>query len=450
MDAYHDDLHEKHEKMTTAPVEKLVLRLAVPTVVIMLITAFYNMTDTFFVGSLGTSAIAGVGVAFPLMAFIQAVGFFFGQGSGIYVARQLGARKTEAASKTAVTGFVMSFVWGAVIGAAGIVFLEEMAVFLGATPTILPDAKDYLFYILLGAPWMTASLTINNLLRFQGSAFYAMIGMSSGALLNILLDPIFIFVLRMGVSGAALATIVSQFVAFCLLWAGCSKGGNIRLRIGNLTRKLEIFREIARGGIPSLIRQSIASIATICINRMAGNYGDAAIAAMSIVTRLAFVANSALLGLGQGFQPVCGFNYGAKLYGRVKKGFWFCVKLSTALMAVMAVAVWIRAPEIIAVFRSDDAEVIAIGSLALRLQFAASILMGWVIMNSMMLQTTGKSLPASTLALARQGLFLLPLLFVLTSAFGLTGIQISQPIADVATFILSIPLNIHMMREMKS
>ena len=424
------------------------MNLAVPTVITMLISAFYNMADTYFVGSLGTSAIAGVGVAFPLMAVIQAIGFFFGHGSGNYVSRRLGAMDTEAASKMAVTGVISSLAVGVILGAAGLAVIDDTALFLGATPTILPYAKGYLFYIMLGVPWMTASLTLNNLLRFQGSAFYGMIGMTSGAILNVALDPVFIFVLKLGVPGAALATMISQFVSLCILFSVCSKSGNIRLRLRNFTPSVKMFREIVRGGIPSLFRQSIASVAVVCVNRLAGNYGDAAIAAMSIVMRLSLIANSALIGLGQGFQPVCGFNYGAKLYDRVKLAFWFCVKLSTVTLAVMTAIFWIWAPQIIAVFRSDDAEVIAIGSLALRLQSVTSVLMGWVIVNNMMLQTMGKSVPASTLALARQGLFLLPALFILNRVFGLMGIQMSQPIADIATFILSIPLNISVMREL--
>ncbi|MDR1509710.1 MAG: MATE family efflux transporter [Synergistaceae bacterium] len=444
------DFHEKFEKMTTAPVERLVLKLAVPTVTIMLISALYNMADTFFVGSLGTSATAGVGISFPLMAIIQAIGFFFGHGSGNYVSRQLGAQKFENASKMAATGFVLSFALGICIGAAGLAFSDDMAIFLGATVTILPHARSYLFYILLASPWMTASLMLNNLLRFQGSAFYGMIGMVSGALINVVLDPIFIYVLGMGVAGAASATMISQFIGFCLLLAGCYRGSNIRIRLRDFTPKFALLREIVRGGIPSLFRQTLASVATIYVNKLAGAYGDAAIAAMSIVMRIVMFSNSALLGLGQGFQPVCGFNYGARLYDRVKKAFWFCVKLSTAGLCLSTAAAWLFAPEIIAIFRGDDEDVIRIGTLALRLQFTTSTLMGWVIMNNMMLQTIGKSFSASLLALARQGLFLLPCLFALTRVLGLTGIQVSQPLADVATFALSIPLHVRLMNEMKS
>ena len=450
MDKSRGGLHEKYEKMTTAPVEKLILSLAVPTVITMLVSAFYNIVDTYFVGSLGTSETAGVGVAFPLMTVIQAIGFFFGQGAGNYVARRLGAMDTESASRVAAVGLISSLAAGAVLGAVGLAFIEDLALMLGATPTILPHAEGYLFYILLAAPFMTGAIVMNNLLRFQGSAFYAMIGMTAGVVLNIALDPIFIYVLGMGVPGAALATMISQIVSFCLLFAGCSTRGNIRIRLGHFTPSPAVFGEIARGGIPSLCRQAIAGVAVICVNRLAGNYGDAAIAALAIVMRVSWMANSAMVGLGQGFQPVCGFNYGAKLYGRVKRGFWFCVKLTTVSMALVAVVVWVWAPEIIAVFRSDDAEVIAVGSLALRLHFSVSVLMGWVIMNNMMLQTMGKPVSASILALARQGLFLLPILFMLTRYFGLLGIQMSQPFADIATFVLSIPLFVLATKEMKS
>jgi putative MATE family efflux protein len=440
---------EKYVKMTTAPVRGLVLSLAVPTTTIMLISALYNMADTFFVGNLGTSATAGVGVGFPMMAIIQAIGFLFGHGSGNYVSRQLGAQKLDQASKMAATGFFSALATGVLLSGMGLLSTDGLAKTLGATDTILPYASDYLFYILLAAPWMTGSLTLNNLLRYQGSAFHGMIGMTSGAVLNVVLDPIFIYVLGMGVGGAAFATMISQFIGFCLLLAGCGRKGNIRINARDFTPSFALYREIARGGVPSLFRQGMASVATICTNRLAGNYGDAAIAAISIVMRVVMFANSAILGLGQAFQPVCGFNYGAKRYDRVKEAFWFCVKFSSAVLLVLSVLAWVWAPGIIALFRSGDAAVIRIGALSMRLQFLTLPLMGWVIMNNMLFQTTGKSLSASTLAIARQGLFLLPLLFALTRALGLFGIQISQPLADLMTFAVSIPLNIRFMREMK-
>ena len=309
--------------MTQTPIPKLICQLAVPTIISMLVTSFYNMADTFFVGKINTSATAAVGVVFPLMAIIQAFGFFCGHGSGNYISRQLGAQNFEDASRMSATGFVTAFVLGLCILGVGFAFTDPLLYIMGSTETILPYARDYMRIILLGAPYMTASLVLNNQLRFQGSAFYSMIGITFGAVLNVGLDPLFIFVFDMGVAGAAWATILSQFVSFCLLIAGTFRGGNLKLNLRNFSPSLKYYKNIVKGGTPSLCRQGLGSFATICLNLMAGPYGDAAIAAMSIVTRITQFANSIVIGFGQGFQPVCGFNYGAKLYARVREGFWF-------------------------------------------------------------------------------------------------------------------------------
>jgi Na+-driven multidrug efflux pump len=253
----------------------------------------------------------------------------------------------------------------------------------------------------------------------------------------------------MGVRGASLATMLSQFVSCALLLVGCTRPGNIRIDLKTFSPTFYYIKEITRGGFPSLCRQGLGSVATICINHASGGFGDEAIAAMSIVQRVIMFANSALLGFGQGFQPVCGFNYGARLYRRVRQAFWFCVRYSFAVMLLLSVCGYIFAPDIIAIFRRDDPEVIRIGALALRLQCIPFSLMGWVILNNMMMQTIGKAGRATILALARQGLFLLPCLFILTWAFGLLGIQMSQAMSDFATFFLSIPLSMSVLREMK-
>ncbi|MDR1875780.1 MAG: MATE family efflux transporter [Synergistaceae bacterium] len=443
-----DPSEAKFLLMTQAPVESLICRMAIPTIATMLISALYNMADTYFVGSLGTSATGGVGVVFSLMAIIQALGFFFGHGSGNYISRALGAHHMEQASRMAATGFLSSLLSGGIVAALGLSRLEPLARFLGATDTILPYACDYLFYILIGAPWMTASLMLNNLLRFQGSAFYGMIGMISGAVLNVVLDPIFIFIFGMGVAGASLATMLSQFVTFCLLLAGSSRGGSVRINVLHFSPRFAVYREIVRGGLPSLFRQGVASVGTLFLNRVAGNFGDAAIAAISIVQRVTIMANSALIGFGQGFQPVCGFNYGARRYGRVTRGFWFCVRVSTVFLIGIAATGFVTAPWVISQFRRDDAAVIGIGALALRMQCMSFPLTGWVVLCNMMLQTIGKSVRASVLALGRQGLFLLSFLFLLTPPFKLLGLQMSQPAADVVTFLLAVPLTAGVLREM--
>lgn len=442
------DFNAKLTRMTTRPVEGLVVRMAGPSIAIMLVSAFYNMADTYFVGALGTSATAAVGVSFALMAIIQAIGFFFGHGSGNYISRQLGAGRFDSATHMAGTGFVSAWLAGALIAVSGLFFIEPLAKGLGSTPTILPHALEYLTFILLGAPWMTSSLMLNNLLRFQGSAFYGMIGVGSGAVLNVLLDPLFIFTFGMGVSGASLATCISQFVSFCLLWVGCSRGDNIAIRFSGIRPRLGDYLEIARGGFPSLCRQGLAAVSAMVLNHTAAQFGDAAIAAMSVVQRVIMFANSALIGWGQGFQPVCGFNYGAGLYSRVKRAYWFCVKTSTVFLLVMATLLIIFAPNVVAVFRPDDPLVISIGSGAMRFQAMTMPVLGLMVLTNMMLQTMGKAVPASFLAMAGHGLFLLPALLLLTPWLGVLGLQLAQPVTTSATFLVTLPFIVWIMREL--
>lgn len=438
----------KFDRMTKTPIPRLIGELAVPTIISMLVTSFYNMADTFFVGKINTSATAAVGIVFPLMAMIQAFGFFCGHGSGNYISRQLGAHNFEDASKMSATGFVTAFVLGLGILVVGFLFTDPLLHIMGSTETILPYARSYMRIILIGAPYMTASLVLNNQLRFQGSAFYSMIGITTGAVLNIGLDPLFIFVLDMGVAGAALATIISQFVSFCLLIAGTFRGGNLRLNLRDFSPSLKYYQNIVKGGAPSLFRQGLGSFATVCLNLMAGPYGDAAIAAMSIVTRISQFAASVVIGFGQGFQPVCGFNYGAKLFKRVQEGFWFCVKFCTSVLLVAAVCGWIFSPNLIGIFLKTDPLVIEYGSQALRLQALTFPLVGWITIANMMLQTIGKTVKASLLAMSRQFLFFVPVILTLPGFLGILGVQLSQPIADFCSFLLAVPLSISVLREM--
>lgn len=440
---------EKRKYLTEEKIPTLVLNMAVPSIISMLITSFYNMADTFFVGQIGTTATAAVGVIFPLMSIIQALGFTFGHGSGNYISRKLGQGEVEDAKKMAATGFVSALVAGAIFGLVGLIFLDGLVGILGATPTIAPYARQYAMYILIGTPFMASSLVLNNQLRFQGSAFFGMIGMGMGAVLNIALDPLFIFVLDMGVSGAALATILSQIVSFCLLLRGCTRGGNIAISLKNFSPSWARYKEIARGGTPSLFRQGLGSVATICLNFAAGIYGDAAIAGMSIVTRVLQFANSAIIGLGQGFQPVCGFNYGAKLYGRVRKAFWFTVSLAFCVLLIGSIVGIAFAPQIIAIFRKEDLEVIKIGALSLRLQCIFLPLSAFVVGSNMMLQTIGKPVKASISAAARTGLFFVPAILILPQFFGLLGVQMSQAVADLCSFVLCVPLAGTTLLEMK-
>lgn len=440
---------EKRTYMLETPVRKLICTLAGPTILSMLITSFYNMVDTFFVGKINTQATGAVGIVFSVMAIIQAVGFFFGHGSGNYISRKLGANEIEEAEKMASVGFFSAFIAGVILMAFGLIFLEPLAYLLGSTDTIFSYTITYLWIILLGTPAMTTSLVLNNQMRYQGSAFYAMIGIVSGAVLNIALDPILIFGCKLGIAGAAIATTMSQYVSFIFLLVMIRKGGNMQIRFANFKPSLHFYREIIRGGTPSLCRQGLASLAAVFLNRTAGLYGDAAIAGMSIVSRIAMFANSALIGFGQGFQPVCGFNYGAGKNDRVLEGFWFCVKYALLFLLIVGTAGFIFAPELVTLFRRDDPDVIAVGTAALRYQVIAFPLNAWIVMCNMMLQSIGKGLKASIVASARQGLCFLPLIFILPRFLGLFGVEICQAVSDVLTLAISVPIGVSVIKEMK-
>lgn len=443
-----DGQEQKFRQMTEPPVPQLICRLAVPCIISMLVTSFYNMADTFFVGMLDSNAAtAAVGVVFSMMAAIQAIGFFFGHGSGNYISRELGKKNYDEASNMAATGFYSALAAGLLICILGQIFLEPLSYLLGSTDTILPYTKDYLRIILLGAPWMTASLVLNNQLRYQGSAMYAMVGIVTGAALNIILDPILIFKCNMGVAGAGWATIISQFISFCLLYLGCSKGSNIHIHISRVKFKWFYFKMIIGGGLPSLARQILASVATICLNHAAGAYDDAAIAAMGVVQRIMMFGASTMIGFGQGFQPVCGFNYGAGLYHRVKEGFWFCVKTSLGFLILASALMYAFAPQLIALFRNDPA-VIECGAAALRFQCLTFPAQSWIVMSNMMEQSIGRTVPATFLSAARQGIFFIPSVLILSAAFGLLGIQMAQAVSDALTLLFAIPIHIHVMKTL--
>lgn len=440
---------EKFKNMTEAPVNKLVLSLALPTIISMLTSSIYNMADTFFVSQISTSASGAVGVAFPLMMIIQAIGFTLGMGSGNYISRLLGQKDREYSSKVLATGFFTALFIGLILAIIGTILLDPLVHILGATKTIAPYAKDYIRYILLGMPFMIASFVLNGTLRFQGSAFYSMLGITTGGIINVILDPIFIFKLNMGTGGAALATVISQFISFCILVYNSSIGGNIKIKLSDFTPKWVMYKEILHGGLPSFYRQALGSMAMILLNFSAGLYGDAAIAAMTIVGRVIHFAISVMLGLGQGFQPVCGFNYGAKHYDRVLKAFWFTVKLSVAALSLLGLIGFIASPAIISLFRKEDLEVIAIGSLALRLQCLTLPLSAGIIMINMLSQTIGKAKEATIVSISRQGLFFIPSILLLPRLFGLVGVQMSQPISDLLSFVIAIIIGRKVLREIK-
>lgn len=428
--------------LTQAPVHRVIITMAIPTIISMLVTGLYNIADTFFVGKIDTQATAAVGIVFSLMFFVQAMGFFFGHGSGNYISRELGARRHENAVKMASTGFFSSFFFGLVILVLGEIFLTPLSLMLGSTATILPYTEDYMQVILLGAPFLTSSLTLNNQMRLQGNAKFAMFGIVTGAILNVILDPILIFTCGMGVSGAAWATVIGQAVSFVILFLMTRRGENIAIKFRNFSPSIQMYKEIFYGGSPSFMRQGLACIATMSLNLAAGVYGDSAIAAMSIVGRIAMLSFAVVIGLGQGFQPVCGFCYGAGLYERLKEAYKFTVTIGTIFLIVLAIIGWMISGTLIGVFR-DDPEVIAIGVVALRWQLCVFPVNALILASNMLAQTCRKPWRANILAAARQGLFFIPLIFILPSYFGLLGVEMCQAVSDVLSFMLTVPIVIY-------
>lgn len=441
---------DNFEYMTARPVPRTICELAVPTIISMLVSAIYNVADTYFVGRIDTQSTAAIGISFSAMSVVQAFGFFFGHGSGNYISRMLGARKTGHAETMATIGLFSSFLAGTLIAVTGLIFLTPVCRALGSTDTILPYAREYLGIILIGTPFMAASLTLNNQIRFKGNAKYAMIGIISGALINIIMDPILIFTFDMGVKGAAIATISGQIIGFAALLLIDRRTGSFSVSFKAFKPTVKAYVEIIKGGLPSLLRQGLLSISTILLNVAAKEYGDSAIAGMAITTRIIYILNAIVIGLGQGYQPLCGFNYGARLYGRVMDGFWFCVKAGTLFFLTCSILGYIFAPEAVAIFRKEDAMVIEIGAEALRWQLIALPFGAFTLVSNMMLQTIRKAGRAALLASARQGLFFIPCILILPHLIGIRGVEMTQAIADILSFLLALPLTLGTLKEMKS
>ena len=434
--------------MTETPVSTLIPKLAVPTIISMLVSSIYNMADTYFVSQIGTSASAAVGVVFSIMAIIQAVGFTIGMGGGILASRALGAKDKKRADTLVTYSFFFSLLIGVLLAVFGIIFNKRIMRALGATETILPFALSYAQYIFLASPFMIGSYVLNNILRSEGKAFYAMVGITTGGVLNIILDPVFIFGLNLGTAGAAIATALSQAISFfILLYAFIAGKSEADIVPSLLHSSPVILIDILKTGLPSLARQGLASIATIFLNRSAAIYGDAAIAAMSITGRVTFFLFSALLGFGQGFQPVCAYNWGARKYGRVRKAVIFTFSTGTIIISVLSFGCFIFAPEIVKAFISDDPLVLEVGRRALRAQCLLLPVCGINVTTNMCLQGTSHVLPATFLAMCRQGIFFLPSILILPKLLGLTGIEIAQPCSDILTFIASVLLLIPFLRE---
>ncbi|NLM01589.1 MAG: MATE family efflux transporter [Treponema sp.] len=439
---------QQFEKMTTKNIEKLILSLSLPTVLSMLVTGVYNLADTFFVSKLGTSASAAVGIVFSVMTIIQTVGFTLGMGCASLASRKFGEQDNDAANKFVSTALAAAFVLGTLMTIFGQVFLDRLMKFIGATDTILPYAHDYAKYIFYGAPIMASSFVLNNALRSEGRAAFSMVALMSGGLLNIILDPIFIFTFNMGTKGAAIATLISQCVSFILLLQFfLRKKSILKISPKRISKKPSDLLLIIMTGLPSLFRQGLATVATILLNRNASVFGDAAVAGMSIVTRILMMVAGIMVGIGQGFSPVCGYNYGAKKFDRVKQSYWFTVKAGGIIMVVFAVFIGAFAPEIIRLFR-DDPDVIAVGSRALRYQSLTLPLHSLVIGTNMLMQSTGKIKQATFLSCNRQGIFFIPLILILPKIFALTGVEVAQAFSDFFSFLVAIPFVIWFFKQL--
>lgn len=429
----------QYRKMTEMPVKKLVSILAIPTIITMLVSAVYNTGDTYFVSQINTSASAAVGVVFSVMAIMQAVGFLFGMGAGSNISRLLGQQEVEQANRIAVSAVAISFCVGTLIAILGMVFLSPLMNILGATETILPYAASYAKYIFIGAPFICTSFVLNNILRAQGNAIFSMVGIGIGGLLNLVLDPLFIFIFNMGIAGAAIATIISEFISFVILLSFFVTGKSmVSLNLKYISKTFKTYWLVTKVGFPSFARQGLASLATIFLNTSAKNYGDAAVSAMAIVGKIGFLIIAVLLGFGQGFQPVVGFAYGAKKYKRVREAFRFSIIVGVGFSAILSVVCLIFASQIVTQFRKDDIQVIAIGSLALIIQCITVPLQPITVLCNRLLQMAGKAAEATFVSSARQGLFFIPLILILPSFIGLLGIQIAQPISDVLSAIICI------------
>lgn len=435
-------------RMTETPIPQLVLSLAAPTILSMLITSIYNLADTFFVGQISTSASGAVGVVSSLMAIIQALGFMLGHGAGTIISRSLGSRDTTAATRFASTSFFTALVFGVVLAVAGLGTLPHFMMLLGSTETILPHDCAYARPILIAAPLMISSLVMNNILRYEGKASFAMIGLVTGGVLNIALDPLFMFVFGLGTAGAGIATALSQSISFCILLSMFLRGKTVsQFRLSAVTREARDFGRILLGGAPSFGRQGLNSIGGMLLNLAARSYGDAAVAGMSIVSRIFMFIISVAIGVGQGLQPVASFNYGARKYRRVRQAAIFTIEAAFCMLVVLVGLCWVNGDALIRLFR-DDPAVTAVALPAFHYQCLAMLLQPIIVVANMTFQSVGASGRATFLACCRQGVFFIPLILILPRTHGLFGVEICQPIADVLTFLVSLPFLIAFLQQL--
>jgi len=431
---------QRRELMLATPIPRLVIKMAVPTVIAMLITSIYNLADAYFVSGLGTSATAAVGVNTAIDQTIMMAGSFLAIGANSYIARLLGAKQADKASRTLSTSFFTAFFLGILALVLGLIFVEPLVVLLGATDTAKPYAVQYADYLLLAAPFMASSFVLNQCLRSEGSPVLSMIGMVTGAVLNIVLDPIFIYSLELGVAGAAMATAISKLVSFAILiYPYIKRKSVLHMSVRLITFSKDIVREICLMGLPSLLRMGLTVVSGILMNNLAGDYSDSALAAISVVSRIMAIPAFATLGLGQGFMPVAGYNWGAKKYDRVKGAFRFASLFSLTSIAVVSALMIVFSTQIIAVFTENDMDLIDVGRFCLISQCIVMPLNAWVIMVNMLYSALGRPVGATILGISRQGICFIPMFFILPAIFGLNGLASTQAAADLMSVLVAIP-----------
>lgn len=446
---------KQFRKMTQTPVPRLVIGLGIPTMLNMMVTSLYNLADTFFVSALGDRATGAVNVVLSLMSIIQAIGFTFGMGSGSIVSKLLGARKRKEANEVTSSSFFAVGVIGVLIMVFGLLFLTPMLRLLGApqeldgAKTTLDFAREYTLYILLSAPFMCMSFVLNNVLRAEGKATLPMLGLVTGAVVNVALDPLLIFVANMGMTGAAVATCASQILSFGILLALFLSGKTItRVRFSSISKRFALYKDVVVTGFPSFCRQMLASLCTVMLNWAVQPY-DGALAAVGVVQKVFMLAFSISLGIGQGYQPVLGYNYSAKRFDRVRSAYLFTLWFAMGLMACFAVACYIFAPQILNAFLSESPNAVEIGVLALRLQCLCMPLLPLNFMVSVSYQVVGNKAIAALLSVSRQGLFYIPAVVVLPAVFGLFGVQCCQSVSDLCAFLFAIPFTMLFFKQLK-
>ena len=442
------------EKMTKSPIARLIIGLGIPTTLSMMVTSLYNLADTYFVSLIGNDAItAAASNLLALMSIIQAIGFTFGMGSGALISRLLGNRDREGADKVFSSSLFISCVCGLLVLILGFACFEPMLRLLGSKAAdVLMYSKKYAVWLLIAAPFMCMSFVLNNVLRAEGKAVLSMIGLVVGAVVNVVLDPILIFAANMGITGAAIATCASQLLSFAILMFMFLSGKTIiRFRFRSISRKFDVYSEVITTGFPSFCRQVLASLCTVFLLDAAfecgvAHYGTeaggtAVQAALGVVQKVFMLAFSMALGIGQGYQPVLGYNYSAKRYDRVKSAYLFTLGFSTCVMAVFGIVCGIFSPGVMRLF-SLSAEAREIGALALRLQCICMPLLPLNFMASVTYQSLGKKTIASILSVSRQGLFYIPAVLILPKVMGLFGVQSCQALSDLLAFFFAIPFTI--------